>query len=102
MISFNSIIQATENADHSFTDANMHVVWAKGQEQGNYIHWPATGIETVATTSDKLFYKPDELKYHGHRTQRGSATVNFLGKYYCNYIHGVSCNFNIIIIEQEI
>lgn len=59
----------------------MHVIWAKGQEQKNYQHSPKSGLEKdVSLVKD--FYKPDELKYHGHGSQRGVISINFFGK--CN------------------
>jgi hypothetical protein len=59
----------------------MQVIWARGQEPGKYVHQPASGIEK-AKVSVKDFYKVDELKYHGHRMQRGAVTMNFLGESY--------------------
>ena len=56
----------------------MHVIWAHGQEFGNYIHRPKSGIESN-TALDKQFYKPDDIKYHGHGSQRGQININFLG-----------------------
>lgn len=59
----------------------MHVIWAKGQEQKNYQHSPKSGLEKdVSLVKD--FYKPDELKYHGHGSQRGVASLNFFSKCY--------------------
>lgn len=58
----------------------MHVIWAKGQEAGKYVHLPKSGLEKESA-SVKEFYKADELKYHGHGSQRGVASINFFGKY---------------------
>lgn len=59
----------------------MHVIWAKGQEQKNYQHSPKSGLEKdVSLVKD--FYKPDELKYHGHGSQRGVTSLNFFSKRY--------------------
>lgn len=55
----------------------MHVIWARGQETGNYVHVPASGIEKEMS-SVKDFYKADELKYHGHKMQRGFTQINFI------------------------
>jgi hypothetical protein len=56
----------------------MHVIWAKGQEQKNHQQPPKFGSEKdVALIKD--FYKPDELKYHGHGSQRGVISINFFG-----------------------
>lgn len=71
-------IIATEPTDHSIVDEVMHVIWAKGQEQKNYQHSPKSGLEKdVSLVKD--FYKPDELKYHGHGSQRGVVSINFFG-----------------------
>ena len=67
-----------EKADHSFVDGGMHVIWARGQDQGNYKHSPASGLEGNA--KDKAFYRPDELKYHGSGNQRGYLSINFMGR----------------------
>lgn len=50
------------------------------QEFGHYVHNPPSGIEKEAV-SMKDFYKADELKYHGHGSQRGALTLNFFGNY---------------------
>lgn len=55
----------------------MHVIWARGQEPNAYVHAPASGLEREVV-SVKEFYKPDELKYHGHKMQRGFTQINFL------------------------
>lgn len=55
----------------------MHVIWARGQELGQYIHAPLSGLEKEAASVQE-FYKPDELKYHGHKMQRGVTQINFL------------------------
>lgn len=78
-IIFRKKLVATEPTDHTLDDALTHVIWAKGQESGNYVHVPKSGIETEEA-SVKNFYQPDELKYHGHKMQRGVTTVNFFGK----------------------
>lgn len=57
----------------------MHVIWAKGQESGRYKHFPKSGLEKDRASVAE-FYKPDELKYHGHGDQRGQTTINFFGK----------------------
>lgn len=56
----------------------MHVIWARGQEPGNYIHSPKSGIESKdESASNPEFYQADELKYHGHKSQRGVTQINF-------------------------
>lgn len=73
------IIIATEPTDHSIVDEVMHVIWAKGQEPKNYQHSPKSGLEKdVSLVKD--FYKQDELKYHGHGSQRGVVSINFFSK----------------------
>lgn len=41
------------------------------------MHVPPSGLEKEKA-SMRDFYKPDELKYHGHRSQRGFTQLNFL------------------------
>ena len=57
----------------------MHVIWARGQEYGEEIHRPASGLERNEFRTEN-FYRRDELKYHGHQTQRGVTTRRFLGE----------------------
>ncbi|XP_050401897.1 uncharacterized protein LOC130010296 [Patella vulgata] len=72
-ILFRRKLIATERADYTIADALMHVIWAKGQDETNYIHRPASGDRPG-------FYKHDHLLYHGHSPQRGVQTINFLEK----------------------
>lgn len=51
-----------------------------GQEKGMYVHSPPSGIE-AGTPKIVDFYKPDELKYHGRKDQRGTLSLDFYGKY---------------------
>lgn len=78
-ISFNPILfAANEQSDHSIEEGLMDVIWARGQELGHYNHNPKTGVDTgEASVLD--FYRSDELKYHGHGSQRGKVTMNFFG-----------------------
>ena len=78
-ILFRKKLKATEPSDHTIEEDLMHVIFAQGQEPGKYVHVPKSGVET-AKASVKDFYKPDELKYHGHRSQRGATSINFFGK----------------------
>lgn len=78
-ILFRRKLAANEPTDHEIVNGDMQVIWAKGQEPGKYVHNPPSGIEK-AKVSVKDFYKPDELKYHGHGSQRGAVTMNFFGK----------------------
>lgn len=76
-IIFRRKLESNEPTDHTISDDLMHVIWARGQEPGKYVHFPPSGIEKDEA-SVKDFYKPDELKYHGQRQQRGFTTLNFL------------------------
>ncbi|XP_050076124.1 uncharacterized protein LOC126563522 [Anopheles maculipalpis] len=76
-IVFRRPLAASEPTDHAFVDDLMHVIWARGQEPGAYVHSPPSGIEKEMA-SVREFYQPDELKYHGHRMQRGVTQINFL------------------------
>lgn len=78
-ILFRKRLIAQEPTDHSIEKDLMHVIWARGQEIGHYNHFPKSGLE-VDRASVKDFYKPDELKYHGHGDQRGFLALNFYGK----------------------
>lgn len=84
-IIFRKKLFASDFSDHTLKDELTHVIWARGQEFGNFIHIPPSGIETELS-SLKKFYQPDELKYHGHKMQRGVAQINFYGKF-CLYMH---------------
>ncbi|XP_076320004.1 uncharacterized protein LOC143230387 [Tachypleus tridentatus] len=73
---FRKKVKAKELTDHTIENSLMNVIWAKGQEPGMYIHRPETGLEAGnAKITD--FYRPDEIKYHGHGKQRGKLTLNF-------------------------
>ncbi|XP_052758023.1 uncharacterized protein LOC113522394 isoform X1 [Galleria mellonella] len=75
-IMFRKKIKAKEPTDHSIVDDLMHVIWARGQEPGKYVHSPPSGLEKgSAAVGD--FYRQDELKYHGHGGQRGVTRINF-------------------------
>lgn len=78
-IIFRKKLVADEPTDHTLDDALTHVIWAKGQEPTGYVHLPASGLETESSTN-KFFYQPDEIKYHGHQMQRGVTQINFFGK----------------------
>ena len=73
-------IAVSDETDHIIGTEPMHVIWARGQEPGRYVHRPASGLEKdPVTISD--FYRPDELKYHGKGSdQRGVAVITFVGK----------------------
>lgn len=73
---FNLLLSASETTDVSFTDSNMHVIWAIGQLPGGYVHIPDSGLEQ-GNSSVPDFYRKDELKYHGDRPQRGFGDLNF-------------------------
>ncbi|XP_033738830.1 uncharacterized protein LOC117326259 isoform X2 [Pecten maximus] len=83
-------ITATERTDYQIMNDFMHVIWAYGQDNSGYNHRPNSGLEAVSTASDKLFYKVDELKYHGN-LKRGVSRVNFLRKPVTNASQSDSC-----------
>jgi len=56
----------------------LYVIWAFGQDQGDYSHIPASGLER-GDPSVPDFYRDDELKYHG-KENRGVEVINFEGK----------------------
>lgn len=67
-----------DEADNDI-DGEMHVIWARGQEPGEYVHSPKSGIEKE-TPSKPEFYARDEIKYHGHGAQRGITRIDFLAE----------------------
>lgn len=73
---FRKKLIANELSDHTILNATMDVIWAKGQEPGKYVHNPASGLET-GKARDSNFYREDEIKYHGHKDQRGKLALNF-------------------------
>ncbi|KAB7506882.1 hypothetical protein Anas_02118 [Armadillidium nasatum] len=75
-ILFRKTLKADHPTDFEIKDELMHIIWARGQEENMYIHYPKSGLE-VGKPSIPNFYKPDELKYHGRRDQRGVASLNF-------------------------
>ncbi|CAG0924291.1 unnamed protein product, partial [Notodromas monacha] len=77
-IAFRRKLDASEPTDHSIVDDEMTVIWARGQEPGMYVHSPASGLEQGAA-SDPDFYRPDEIKYHGKKDQRGGQSDAVLG-----------------------
>ncbi|CAK9300686.1 unnamed protein product [Gordionus sp. m RMFG-2023] len=79
-ILFRKKLKSSDLADHSIIDDLMHVSWAKGQNIKAPYHNPHSGIEQ-GSANDKMFYRDDELKYHGtNGNQRGSQTFNFYDK----------------------
>jgi hypothetical protein len=76
-IIFRKKIKPDGFTDHEIVNEEMHVIWAVGQEPGEYSHVPKSGLESPAgTPSIPDFYKPDELKYHGKKN-RGMLSMNF-------------------------
>lgn len=77
VILFRRKLNVSDETDHIIGTEPMHVIWARGQEAGKYVHQPASGLEKdPVTISD--FYRPDELKYHGRGDQRGVTLITFL------------------------
>ncbi|CAG0884808.1 unnamed protein product [Darwinula stevensoni] len=75
-IYFRKKLKSEEPTDHSIENNPMTVIWARGQDPQSYIHKPKSGLE-VGSASVRDFYRPDELKYHGHGSQRGGLSLNF-------------------------
>jgi hypothetical protein len=75
---FRRKLRATDEADHDIK-GEMHVIWARGQENGDYVHKPKSGLESE-NPSRAAFYAPDEIKYHGHGAQRGITRIDFVAE----------------------
>jgi len=75
VIMFRKKLKGNGFTDHDITEENMHVIWAVGQEPGDYVHRPSSGLEN-GNPSIPDFYRPDELKYHGKKN-RGKVEMNF-------------------------
>ena len=74
--------------DYNITDTAMHVIWAIGQTPGDINHSPQSSLE-ANEASNRDFYQPDEIKYHGS-VNRGATQINFFSKdspYDCNEYH---------------
>ncbi|XP_012938304.1 uncharacterized protein LOC106011832 [Aplysia californica] len=75
-ILFRRKLTAEDEADWTIENGLMHVIWARGQEKGDTVHSPPTSLEQ-GEISDPGYYRPDELKYHGHADHRGTSSFNF-------------------------
>ena len=75
---FHIVTIADGNADYNIGRQSMHLIWSFGQVFPDYNHSPGSGIE-AGTARNTMFYRPDEIKYHGFRN-RGATTINFFGK----------------------
>lgn len=75
---FHIVTIADGNADYNIGRQSMHLIWSFGQVFPDYNHSPGSGIE-AGTARNTMFYRPDEIKYHGSRN-RGATTINFFGK----------------------
>ena len=64
--------------DYNITDTAMHVIWAIGQTPGDINHSPQSSLE-ANEASNRDFYQPDEIKYHGS-VNRGATQINFFCK----------------------
>ncbi|KAF2359756.1 DOMON domain [Trinorchestia longiramus] len=78
-IVFRRPLQASHPSDQPFEPGLMHIIWAMGQESGQYVHSPPSGLEKGGTPSVPDFYKRDELKYHGKQDQRGTTSIDIIG-----------------------
>ncbi|KAK3741777.1 hypothetical protein RRG08_000524, partial [Elysia crispata] len=74
-ILFRRKLQATESTDWSIENNLMHIAWARGQQTGDIKHVPQSALERLE--ADSNYYRPDELKYHGHDNHRGADSFNF-------------------------
>ncbi|XP_077981039.1 uncharacterized protein LOC144436193 isoform X2 [Glandiceps talaboti] len=71
VIKFRKPLYATEKQDYNIENGLMKIIWARGQEIGEYHPGPAD------YEVNKEFYKPDEFKWHGKdEEQRGHITLN--------------------------
>ncbi len=78
---FRRKVRSTDGPDHALDSGEMHVIWARGQEPGNYVHNPKSGLEAKGhMPSIPDFYAADEIKYHGHGAQRGKTRIDFFEK----------------------
>ncbi len=59
-------------------DVPSLIIWARGQEHGEYVHSLPSGVDPGQPASVPNYYKKDEIKYHGYGSQRGAFTINFL------------------------
>lgn len=77
-IIFRRKIKTADPTDHDLS-GSMKVIFARGQEHGEYVHTPKSGLETE-NPSIPNFYAQDELKYHGNDgqlNQRGVTMIDF-------------------------
>ena len=75
IIMFRKSLKGSGFSDHDIVNENMHVIWAIGQEPGDYFHAPSSGLEK-GNPSIPDFYRKDVLKYHGKKN-RGKIEMNF-------------------------
>lgn len=94
-IIFRRKLESTEQSDHSIVNDLMHVIWSRGQEPGKYVHLPLSGLEKEQSSVQE-FYKPDELKYHGHKSQRGVTLINFFDEPASSKSSGVATSGNLL------
>jgi len=77
---FRRRLRTNDPADHEIK-GEMHVIWARGQENGDYVHKPKSGLELgTEKPSRPDFYAADEIKYHGHGAQRGITRIDFVAE----------------------
>ena len=73
---FRRKVRSADEPDHNL-EGELHVIWARGQEPGEYYHRPRSGLE-IENPGVPEFYARDEIKYHGHGGQRGITRIDFL------------------------
>jgi len=76
-VAFQKKLTRNEPTDHTITKGLTHVIWAMGQQEGDYAHKPDSGLEK-GNPSVRNFYREDEVKYHG-RKNRGVSLFDFYG-----------------------
>ncbi len=59
-------------------DVPSLVIWARGQEHGEYVHSLPSGVDPGQPASVPNYYTQDEIKYHGYKDQRGAFSIDFL------------------------
>ncbi len=74
-ILFRKKLTASGFSDQPIENSETHVIWAQGQEDGDYYHRPSSGLEK-GNANIPDFYRPDEIKYHGKKN-RGIVRMNF-------------------------
>lgn len=76
-----SFLVAVGPGDHSIRSGLMHVIWAVGQKENSYSHYPQSALEAMHNITRPKFYGKDVLLYHGYGSQqRGTMSLDFYEK----------------------